>query len=199
MNNNKSNITGILLAGGLSKRMGREKGTLKIGDNLLFQYPLKVLERICGEILISTCNDSTLPVDYPKVCDEVKGIGPMGGIYTCLKHSSNDLNIIISYDMPLVSDALINHLIGESESFDMVLPALTADRPEPLCGLYRKNCVGIFEKCIEQKVYAVHLAMALSKSNVVLIDEKMSFWNPRIFLNVNSEEDLEDLPKEYRN
>ena len=85
------------------------------------------------------------------------------------------------------------------ESFDMVLPALTADRPEPLCGLYRKNCVSIFEKCIEQKVYAVHLAMALSKSNVVLIDEKMSFWNPRIFLNVNSEEDLEDLPKEYRN
>jgi CTP:molybdopterin cytidylyltransferase MocA len=51
----KSKMTGILLAGGMNRRMGKEKGNIRIGDAYLYQYPLSVLEKLCDEVLISTC------------------------------------------------------------------------------------------------------------------------------------------------
>lgn len=192
-------ITGILLAGGMSTRMGKEKGMVKLGNHPLYEYPLKVLESTCDEILISTCNSTVLPVSYPMVCDELEGIGPMGGIYTCLKYSSNELNIILSYDMPGVNEALIKYLISERDNFDMLVPALRIDRPEPLCGLYRKNALNVLEDCIQKKVYAVHKALHLANSKIVMIEERMSFWTPYIFHNINRVEDVDSLPSEFGN
>lgn len=194
MHKQTNKITGILLAGGLSKRMGVEKGTLRIGSLQLYQYALKVLEELCDEILISTCKEASFQERHRMVCDEIQGIGPMGGIYTCLKQSANDLNIVLSYDMPLVSSALIDHLLGERQSWDIVLPALVEERPEPLCGIYMKHTIPTFEKLISQRRYAVHHALTEVNSKIVLIDKWMSFWNPDIFLNVNKEEDLRKLP-----
>jgi molybdopterin-guanine dinucleotide biosynthesis protein A len=192
----KNKITGILLAGGMSQRMGTEKGKIKIGPSYLYQYALQVLEKLCDEVLISTCKKSLFLEKHPQVCDELPGIGPMGGIYTCLKHSSNELNVVLSYDMPLVNAALISHLIEESYSHDIVLPALKINRPEPLCGIYRKGTSHIFEKLISEKRYAVHHAIQQANSNIILLNDQMSFWNPDIFLNINKEEDLNKLPPE---
>jgi len=192
-------ITGILLAGGLSKRMGREKGNLKFGDRYLYQYPLEILESICDEVLISTCNNSSLPFRHPIVCDEVQGIGPMGGILTCLKHSSNDVNIVLSYDMPLVSEELLRFLLGEMGTFDVILPALRENRIEPLCGIYRKSMIPVFEGLIEKESYAVYEALPLVRSRTILMEEQMPFYRPDIFLNINKESDLETLPRDLRN
>ncbi|MCK5137343.1 MAG: molybdenum cofactor guanylyltransferase [Bacteroidales bacterium] len=194
MNSSHSKITGILLAGGMSKRMGREKGILKIGDRFLYQYPLRILEALCDEILISTCKNFTPPLAYPTVCDEVAGIGPMGGIYTCLNRSSNDLNIVLSYDMPLVNEGLLKHLIHESEAHDIVLPALQKNKPEPLCSIYRKSVAGVFRDLIEKNIFAVHRILPLVNSRTILIDDRMPFYNPDIFLNINQESDLNRLP-----
>lgn len=193
MNRTPEKITGILLAGGMSSRMGREKGMLKLGNLYLYEYPLKVLEACCDDILISTCKEDAIPVDYPRICDEVKGIGPMGGMYTCLKHSTTDLNIILSYDMPGVNTPLIRFLLEEGKSFDISVPALTADQPEPLCGIYRKNALAVFETCIRQDEFAVHRALKMAHAKVVRIDESMSFWSPQLFLNINRMEDLDKL------
>lgn len=190
----KNKVTGILLAGGMSQRMGTEKGNIKIGASFLYQYALQVLEKLCDEVLISTCKESLFQENHPLVCDEIPGIGPMGGIYTCLKRSSNELNVVLSYDMPLVKTALISHLLKESHHHEIVLPSLEKNRPEPLCGIYRKETVFIFEKLISAKSYAVHRAIQLANSKIILINKHMSFWNPDIFLNINKQEDLKRLP-----
>ena len=199
MNNSRSKITGILLAGGMSRRMGQEKGKLKIGDRFLYQYPLRILETLCDEILISTCKNFTPPLAFPTVCDEVTGIGPMGGIYTCLKKSSNDLNIVLSYDMPLVNQELLKHLIQENQSHDIVLPALQENKPEPLCGIYRKSVADVFRDLIGKKMYAVYRVLPLVNSKTVLIDDRMPFYHPDIFLNINQESDLKRLPAVFKN
>lgn len=190
-------ITGILLAGGKSRRMGREKGVLKIGKRYLFQYPLKVLEALCDEILISTCDKFSLPVEYPKVCDEVGGIGPMGGIFSCLKRSSNDLNIVLSYDLPLVNEALVSYLIQERGSYDIILPSLQRNKLEPLCGIYRKKVAETLEDLIDKNEFAVHSAFQLVKSKTILIERQMPFWHPDLFLNINHIDDLKRLPSGF--
>ncbi len=199
MNSSRSKITGILLAGGMSRRMGREKGILKIGGRFLYQYPLRILEALCDEILISTCTNFSTPLAYPAVCDEITGIGPMGGIYTCLKKSSNDLNIVLSYDMPLVNEGLLEHLIHESPSHDIVIPALQDNKSEPLCGIYRQSVTDVFRDLIGKKMYAVHRALPLVNSRTVLIDDRMPFYHPDIFLNINQESDLKRLPATFEN
>jgi len=199
MEDSKQKITGILLAGGLSKRMGREKGVMKIGNRKLFEYPLRILEILCDEILISTCKDSSPAMSYPAICDEKRGIGPMGGIHACLKRSSSELNIVLSYDMPLVNEGLLRFLIQESPGYEMVVPALQKERPEPLCGIYRKSVVEIFSELIEEKSYAVHRAISQTRSRVVIIEPAMPFYRDNLFLNINRVEDLEELPVGFGN
>lgn len=194
MHTPENKITGILLAGGMSLRMGKEKGIIRIGPKYLYQYALQVLENLCDEVLISTCKEGLFLEKYPLVCDEIPGIGPIGGIYTCLKQSSNEINVVLSYDMPLVNEELISHLIGESRSHEIVLPALAKDKAEPLCGIYRKETFRIFEQLISQKKYAVHKAIKEGNSKIIQLNDQMNFWDPDMFLNVNKAEDLEKLP-----
>lgn len=193
MDQSEMNVTGILLAGGLSSRMGKEKGLVKVGNQYLYEYPLQVLEACCNEILISTCKDSVISRSYPIVCDETSGLGPIGGIYTCLKHSSNDLNVILSYDMPGVNEALVRYMLHEIKGDDMVVPSLKANQPEPLCGIYRKSILPVIEACIQQNEYAVHAVRNRSRSKVLLIKQHMSFWHPDLFANINKIGDLEQL------
>ncbi len=199
MKSSPVHITGILLAGGKSKRMGREKGTLEIGKRKLFEYPLGVLETICDEILISSCSDPVPITGYRVVCDEIKGIGPMGGIYTCLSQSKTDLNIVLSYDMPLVRENLLRHLVEQSQGWDVVIPALHAEKPEPLCALYRKSALGVFQDLINKKQYAVHQVIPAARSKVLLIGEEMPFFHPDLFLNINRQKDLDHLPSDLLN
>lgn len=191
---NNAKITGILLAGGMSRRMGTEKGMLKIGRRLLYEYPLEVLEGICDEVLISTCKDFAISVNHRMVCDEVKGIGPLGGIYSCLKQSSNELNLVLSYDMPLVNESLLRLLISEGEAFEIVLPSMHERRPEPLCGLYRRSITDAMKEMISQNDLAVNHLLTRCHSRIVPISEELECWHPDLFLNINSSEDLHRIP-----
>lgn len=196
MDHREVKITGILLAGGKSSRMGKEKGRVKLGNRLLYEYPLQVLEACCDEILISTCSNSVIPAAYPKVCDEILGVGPIGGIYTCLKYSANEVNVILSYDMPGINVPLIDHLLKEISRYNIVVPAKQANQPEPLCGIYRKGALPALEDCIRQKEYAVHKALKKTSSKVIEIEQDLDFWHPELFMNINRIEDLENIPPE---
>lgn len=197
MPNNKTLITGILLAGGMSQRMGSEKGSIRIGNSYLYQYPLAVLKGLCDEILISTCNDSLFREEHPTVCDEVKGIGPLGGIYSCLKKSSSELNLVLSYDMPMINQSLFSLLISESKGCDIVLPALGEDRPQPSCGIYRRSTAGLMEEMIAQKDFALNHMLKRSKNKIIRITKEMDCWRPDLFLNINSKEDLKHIPSGF--
>ena len=198
MINSGHKITGILLAGGMSSRMGREKGSLVIGGHMMYLYPLKALEALCDEILISSSNPLPGNLPYPYINDKISGIGPMAGIYSCLEHSSNDLNLVLSYDMPMVNTGLLSFLVEQSDKWKMLVPAMQAGKPEPLCALYRKSMSTVFGSLIEKKEFAVHRAIPLVRSRVLHIQPDMPFYRPDLFLNINREEDLKNLPENFK-
>lgn len=190
-------ITGILLAGGQSSRMGREKGEILLGSQKLYTYPLRVLESLCDEILISTCKPWSLPEEHSMVCDEIKEIGPIGGIYTCLKRSSNEINIILSYDLALVNPDLFEEMLKYISRYDLVVPAMKNGHPEPLCGIYKKGNADTIQKMISDKIFGVHHLFPRLHTFVFRVNESMPFYHPNIFLNINSEEDLLHLPGDF--
>jgi len=189
----KDDITGILLSGGKSSRMGREKGNIRVGDRFLYKYPLRVLEDVCGEILISNCEKDIFEEDHEQVCDEIPDIGPISGIYSALKASSNEINIILSYDLPLMNEALLLELVKYSGEADVVLPALSVDKPEPLCGVYHKRTVPKIKEHIDQGNYAVHKLIPELSSKILVIDNSMPFYHHDLFMNINSLTDIDRL------
>jgi len=198
MNQSRQKITGILLAGGKSSRMGKEKGKIIVGDQFLYQYPLRVLESMCDEILISSCKNMEIEEKHLQICDEIPNIGPIGGLYTCLKKSSNDLNIILSYDLPFINEELLHFLLESLDTADAVFPAITIGKPEPLCAIYRKNIVGVMKDQIENLAFAVHKVFPLINTKTVLITENMPFYHKDLFLNINNETDLDKLSDDLR-
>lgn len=197
MKNSNKEVTGILLAGGLSKRMGREKGSLDLGGRMMYEYPLKALESVCDEILISGSSPLPGTHHYKLVPDKFKGIGPMGGIHACLERSSNELNLVLSYDLPLIQKDLLSYLLENSASWDLVLPETKPGQPEPLCGFYRKKLQPAFEALIEKKQYAVNRIIPLARSLILPIQENLAFYHPDLFLNLNCMEDLKKLPGDF--
>lgn len=159
-------LTGILLCGGKSQRMGTDKALLELQNQPMVRYPLKKLEATCSEILISA-NDNRLDfLGYRVVPDEIKNIGPIGGLYSCLKQSIHELNFVLACDMPLITGSLLRKMLQMAQSYDVVVP-LVNQRAEPLYGLYHKNIVASIKYFIDQETYALH--KLLSYMNVCYI------------------------------
>lgn len=190
---NRDKITGILLAGGKSERMGREKGLIPVGDNLMYQFPLRVLESLSDKILISTCKQLDLKESHVQVCDVISGIGPISGLYTCLMHSETDLNLVVPYDLPLVNSGLFLHLLKHVNGYDVVIAAMEPGKPESLCGIYRKSVLPVIQEMIQEKNYAIHQLLPRVNSKLVIVDSSHPFFHEKLFSNVNSPDDLEDI------
>jgi len=187
---NTNTITGILLAGGKSKRMGTEKGMIPLGECMLYQYPLRVLESFTDTILISTCKPLEIPEKYEQVCDEIPGIGPMGGLYTCLKQSQSELNMVLPYDLPMVNSDLFRHLLRYTNDFDVVIPAAEPGKQEPLCGIYKKSALTAMKEMIDEENYAIHQLLPRVRSRVLVMDPSLPFYHEMLFSNVNTQADL---------
>ena len=83
----KKEITGIVLAGGKSSRMGQEKGLAEFDGKPMIAYALEALAPLCTEILISSNSNAYNHLGYRVVPDIIANSGPMGGIYSCMLQS----------------------------------------------------------------------------------------------------------------
>jgi molybdopterin-guanine dinucleotide biosynthesis protein A len=179
------NLTGILLGGGKSQRMGTDKALLTVNNQPMISYPLNTLKEWCSEILVSA-NDNRLNfLGYPIINDEFPGIGPMGGLYSCLSFSSNHKNIVVACDMPALNGSILKKLISVNEKCDVVVPVVN-HRPEPLYALYHKSVLPTVAMLIHQKIYS--LQKLLSLANVLYITPEKHETNE--LLNINSPVEL---------
>jgi molybdopterin-guanine dinucleotide biosynthesis protein A len=188
-------ITGILLAGGKSSRMGTEKGKIQLNGHELMKSPLNALEATCDNIIISTCNKSFKYPDHQVICDKIPGLGPIGGIYTSLEKSGSDLNIVLSYDMPFITADLLKYLVKHSGEYDITAPSLENQLPEPLCAVYNKSTIPFIEQNIRKENYKVNALFPLVKFNHIIVPHDLPFFSPYLFRNVNNPDEFEEINK----
>lgn len=187
----KLNITGIVLAGGKSLRMGKDKGRIELAGKPLVSYAIEVLKPLCDTILISSNSEDYESFGYPVQKDIISDCGPMGGIYSSLLHSSSHLNLVLSCDMPLVSSDLIKYIIDNLDDRKISIPVHGEIFLEPLCACYPFEMIPYIEKFIEEKNLKLIDLIEAAPSKKIRLDSRLQFYHPDLFLNINRPGDLE--------
>lgn len=193
----KKDVTGIVLAGGKSRRMGTEKGLLKLGDKHMIEYSIEVLKGVCSQILIIENSDAYHFLGFEVIADVIPKSGPMGGIYTGLLNSQNDLNLVLSCDMPFIQTELLKDLIENSAGNDVVVPWHGLNKFEPMCALYHKKVATLFYEFIQRKNFKIPDTFKHLKTNRFSIHKGLSYYNQDLFFNVNSKEELSQIQERF--
>lgn len=134
-----SDITGVILSGGKSSRMGTNKALLKLGNTTVIERAVNLITPLFPKIFLSTNSPEEYSfLQLPFLQDEQKGIGPVAGIYAGLKHAETEKVFIISCDIPLMTRDVIEFLCEYNSSSPILIS--TADGfIQPLCGLYNRS------------------------------------------------------------
>lgn len=185
----KTRITGIILAGGESKRMGVDKSLVDFRGRKLIDYPILLLESFCAEILISTNSPNLSAYPYPQIPDENGRFGPLSGIYSCLKESHHDINIVLSCDMPYLSHELIRRLIENFGDADLIMPRHGAYF-EPLCAIYRKSLLEPIASLFRDQSYSPLSLIPLVNFKEYVIEDNQEEFGSMLFWNINTQDDL---------
>ncbi len=183
-------VTGIILAGGKSSRMGTDKGLLELCGMPLISYAIRVLSGICSSIMISSSSEAYNSFGYEVVADEYEGIGPMGGIYSALQKSKTDQNLVLSCDLPFVPPMLLKYILENCSGYDVAVPWQGNQHYEPLCGFYHLSVRDKMSDFILHNNYKLPDLFYEIKINKLIINEERDFYSKNIFLNVNSKHDL---------
>lgn len=187
----KHELTGIILAGGKSGRMGKDKGLCSFREKALVTYAIEVLQPICGRMIISANNVAGYHAfGYEVIPDEIPGIGPMGGLYSCLKHSSTKHNLVLSCDTPFVNTQLFTYLLQHLGDYLVVVPRHGDGLIEPLAAYYSKDILTEVEQAIDRGAYKLMTLLQTVKQREVAVNQSQTFFSGQLFHNLNTPDDL---------
>ena len=187
-------VTGVILAGGKSSRFGKNKALVEIDGTRLIdriaQRMGSIFERL---IIISNTPEEYRYLHLPIYVDLIKGLGPIGGIYTGLEAIHDKAGFFVACDMPSLNESLIRYIIEVREDYDAVVPRIR-ELMEPLHALYAKTCLPVMRTLIRSGNYQTMAAFQMIR--VRYVDEKeIRAFDPQLksFLNINRPDELPDI------
>lgn len=148
------NVSGVILAGGKSRRMGVNKALLVIDGATIIERVVRTIEQVLSEIILVTGDLDSMSGLEPgmtpiRVVDDIHpGVGALGGLHSGLYHAAEDLVFVCACDMPFINPELVKYIIDAAEGFDAAVPVI-GDNYEPLMAAYSKGCVESIEKQIK--------------------------------------------------
>lgn len=186
--------TAVILAGGKSSRMGKNKELLNINDTRLVEMQISRLETIFDEVIVITNN----PMYYEKYnCktykDKIKNKGPIGGIYSGLINSSSQYVYFIACDMPVINKEYIEFMKSQLiKKNKKACITLLGEWIEPFNAFYSKDLIPEMENYIQSGGLSVH--NLVKNTNCLFIEEKKAreySHNWDMFINFNTKEDID--------
>jgi molybdenum cofactor guanylyltransferase len=129
-------VSGIVMAGGLSRRMGRDKAWVELAGKPLVQHVLDTIGLVCNEIIVVTNNPpgyehltrGTARQSVRIISDAIPNAGSLGGIYSGLVTAHNEYSIAVACDMPFLNPALLSYMVRIAPGYDVVVPSVTVKR-----------------------------------------------------------------------
>lgn len=199
-------ITGIILSGGKSSRLGRDKSFIKFGDRTLIEITVGLMKSVFENVIISTnsINEYSF-LNCPLVEDKYKNAGPLAGIYSALLNSQSEKNFVISCDVPLMNQQMIEYFIKYDSNKDIII-SKASGYLQPLVGIYKQSVLPIILKLLHQPVnqcneikknISLHSLIKLANTEIIDITS-LPFYTEELFFNLNTHEDLKKLYMKLR-
>ena len=174
-------LTGIILSGGKSARMGMDKAFIEIDGAPIIQRIYNIFEKLFNEIIIVTNQTESYSRFKAKIVNDlIINRGVLGGLYTGLFFSSNPYSFCVACDMPFLKESLIQFLIHQTRGYDVIVPR-TEDGLQPLHAIYSKSCLEPIKKMIGMGKYKIIDIYPLVKTKII---EESEFINSDINLNL---------------
>ncbi|MDD5301064.1 MAG: molybdenum cofactor guanylyltransferase [Gallionella sp.] len=131
--------TAIVMAGGDSSRMGRDKANVTLGEKTLLQTVSATMQQLFPQVVISVRQPRT-GIDLPQVCDELPNGGPLAGLVASLGKITTPWAFMVACDMPFVVPEVIELLAGYRLQHQAVVPVVHG-HPQPLAAFYAASCL----------------------------------------------------------
>ncbi|WP_269539524.1 NTP transferase domain-containing protein [Cerasicoccus fimbriatus] len=136
----QENLYGLVLAGGRSRRLGRDKATLVFKGQLQLDRSIGVLKRYCEKVFISVREDQAYTVGADPIIDRMGEIGPLGGILSAFFYHRDKDWLVLGVDMPFINVFTVKELIAARDPDKLATCFRAADgQPEPLCSIYENK------------------------------------------------------------
>ncbi len=186
--------SGYVLAGGSSRRLGRDKALLEVGGMTLVERAVRTLEALGLEVrVVCGSEDQARRVQSPAILDRTPGQGPVMGIWSALHHSDHQNNCFLCCDMPFLPSKLLSKLWSRKRGFHVVVPTDQKGRIQPLCGIYSKHCLGVLEDQLERGVLSILDVLKSERLKVKVVAAQELDVNSHTFLNINDRASLRAL------
>lgn len=170
--------------------MGRDKALIEISGRSLLDLALDKLQEHVTDLLVIGDPQKYGAVGPFVIADDMPGNGPLGGLVTAMRYTSNDKLLVIACDMPGINDRLLELLKKELGNFtDAVVPQ-HGDRIEPLCAAYHRRCEQAFRNAINAGDLKLQNAVEHVRVNKILVQPGKDGWPVDLFRNLNYPADL---------
>jgi molybdopterin-guanine dinucleotide biosynthesis protein A len=188
---NATDVSVAVLAGGLSRRMGRDKSFVPLKGKPMIEHTLARVRVLNLPVMMITNQPELFTqFDMPLYRDVLEQRGSLVGLHSALYHSPTSYIVCIACDMPLLNVDLLRHLISLRDGFDAVVPC-PSQQPEPLHAIYHRNCLPVIEAQLEQG--DMQISRLYSRLNTRFVaDSEIREFDPdlRSFTNANTPEEL---------
>ncbi|HRC31944.1 MAG TPA: molybdenum cofactor guanylyltransferase [Bacteroidia bacterium] len=183
-------MNAYILAGGKSSRMGADKGLILLNEKPMIDYVIAQLKPLCKNIFIVTNNSEYKKLGFECIEDEIKNIGPAGGIFSALKHTNTQHNLIVSCDMPFIRTKGIEYIMMHSLDHGITIPVFE-NHLQPMCGVYNKNILDKWQILILKDERKLQSMVKLFLLKQLVLDYNILF-DANFFKNINTPEELKD-------
>ena len=189
-------LSGIILAGGMSRRLGRNKAIENIANKPLLSIVCDAIKPFVNELIIVVNNkqrqkELSFLKNTKFTIDKYNNSGSLGGIYTGLLKANNEKAIIVACDMPFISPSIISLMISKiKSSIDIIIPE-TEGFKHSTHAIYSKSCIKIIKKNLDDNNLKISNIFNMCKTKI--ISEKEIYDtepNSASFFNINTEVDL---------
>lgn len=190
----KMNISAVLLAGGKSRRMGKDKATLLFRGKPLWKLQLDVLRKLePEEILLSARTDPTWrPADVQFVADGPPSRGPLSGLAASLANVRGTHLLALAVDMVCMDEKYLRFLCDRIEPGRGVVPKID-NRAEPLSAIYPEEAAGEVRAALSGTDYSLQKLVGRLVENGKLRELAVTQQQRKLFLNLNQLSDLAEL------
>ena len=189
----QKNITGIILAGGKSSRMGSDKGLLMLNDKPFIQHIIEVLNGLVSEILIVSNNTNHDIFEFKRIEDVIENAGPLAGVYSGLKASKTDYNLVLSCDVPLITSHILKTLMNETDNKHDIVQLESQGRTMPLVAIYKTSCAELFYNLLQTGERRLQFAVNHCKVKTIVLNTKYEEY----VINVNTPNELNKIINDY--